>query len=56
MDSEPDSLSVHVVTRLRLDAQLSQPASPPRPKQMERPCKGGQRVIIGSRLTALGVA
>lgn len=35
---------VHVVTRLRLDAELYQPALPRHPKQMGRPRKVGQRL------------
>ena len=35
---------VHVVTRLRLDAELYQPAPPRQPKQMGRPCQVGERL------------
>jgi len=35
---------VHIITRLRLDAQLYQPAPLPRPKQMGRPRKVGKRL------------
>lgn len=35
---------VHVVTRLRLDAELYQPAPPRQPKQMGRPRKVGKRL------------
>ena len=35
---------VHIVTRLRLDAALYQPASPRQPKQMGRPRKVGKRL------------
>lgn len=35
---------VHVVTRLRLDAQLYQPAPPRKPRQMGRPRKVGNRL------------
>ncbi len=35
---------VHIITRLRLDAQLYQPALPRRPKQMGRPRKVGKRL------------
>lgn len=41
------SQPVHVVTRLRLDAELWQPAPPRKPKQMGRPR------IIGQRLPTL---
>lgn len=47
------SMPVHVVTRLRLDAQLFQPAPPRRPKQRGRPRKVGQRLAgLPSRLNA----
>ncbi len=35
---------IHMVTRLRLDAQLYQPAPPRLPGTMGRPCKVGQRL------------
>lgn len=38
------SLPGHVVTRLRLEAQLFQPAPPRRPQQMGRPRKVGKRL------------
>lgn len=38
------SRPVHIITRLRLDAQLYQPAPPRRPKQMGRPRKVGKRL------------
>ncbi len=48
---------VHVVTRLRLDAELYRPAPPRRPKQMGRPRKVGARLpalktVLGNPLTA----
>ncbi|MEM1309268.1 MAG: transposase [Cyanobacteria bacterium P01_H01_bin.153] len=38
------STPVHMVTRLRLDAQLYKPAPPRQPRQMGRPRKVGQRL------------
>lgn len=38
------SVPVHVITRLRLDAGLYQPAPPRQPKQMGRPRKVGKRL------------
>jgi DDE superfamily endonuclease len=35
---------IHIVTRLRLDAALYQPAPPRQPKQMGRPRKVGKRL------------